>query len=720
MRNAVLAGVVLAVSGLLLAGMPAAQASAPVSVPVSVPVSARATTVQLMTGQWVRVSSDHGRQVARSLSPDRRGIAGQLQMLRAGGHLYVIPGAARRYLGRSLDPRLFDLDLLARTERNGRVPLRVSFAGATAHPVPGVSAGRLTSPAAFGQALVAQWKADARPGAHPSGRLFGDVTRIDLAVPALPPVRPAYPQVTLIIKVTDPLGKPVDGEVDLINAEDSSRFVGFLPVVHGEARASVPRGDYSGLTSYDTYDPASDTVKSYLMSVGDYRVTTDRQTLRITARGAARLRITTPRPAVTDTLSAEWFRSDTVGGGLDSSFEYIGGAALYVTPTPQVHVGGLNWLTGWSMHGTPTGGLPYSYDASFAETGHISADQTHRITDAQTAVLDSRYYTDGPTRDSEFSRAPVYPFQFFVFSQYEPLSTPQHRIEYVVGGKGAVWADSLLADPTDDDPFAGEVDDGFRSDPAGSVRQVDWMRGALAPAVATPTNGEPQWTCYSCRTAKAVTVSLAPVTDSVPGHAGSVSVPSIGHAARFRIYRNGALLGDEWDSTGDTFRVPATAATYRVIDNVRRDQDGFVGSTNSTVDVTFRSAGGALPHGWDCAATGPGSCTVLPILQAHLPLPTDLNGTLRRGMSITAFSVDHVPGAPRSAIRSASLQLSFDGGRTWHNAPVFSLGGGQFRAVLINPASAAGHRVGVRVQATDALGGALSETVLNAYAVSSS
>jgi hypothetical protein len=152
---------------------------------------------------------------------------------------------------------------------------------------------------------------------------------------------------------------------------------------------------------------------------------------------------------------------------------------------------------------------------------------------------------------------------------------------------------------------------------------------------------------------------------------------------------------------------------------VLRGQDNFLGSTSATVDVTFRSAadsGAQLPAGWKCESTG--KCTVLPMLQAKIPLPTDLTGHLPVGTSVTALNVGHVPGAAPSAIRSVALQTSFDGGKTWRKARTVG-SGGRYRAVLVNPAAQAGHRATLRLVVTDAAGGKLVETVSNAYSVGS-
>ncbi len=686
--------------------------------------------MHLITGDQVRLRTVGGRQEVTALPVSHHGIAGQLQVVRIGGHVYAIPGAARRYLGTSIDPSVFDVTALARAQKRGRTPVRLSFSGAGTHSVPGVTrtggdAGYLTdaSARAFGRALVAQWKADTRSGQNRP--LFGGVTRIALDSPATstgPVVHPAYMQVTLVIKVNDQNGKPVsDGAVYVLNTDDSERFATVLPVVNGEARASVPLGDYSALSMVDSYDAASDTASTYQLSVGDYQVSQDMQTMTMSGAHAVPLSIATPRPASTVSQSTEWFRADKAQGGVDSSMSYGSGNRVYVTPTPTVHVGALHWITGWTLAGKPAEGIPYSYDASFAESGKISADQRHTVVRGQATVLDSRYYSDGPNRDSQFVRSPVYPFQFLVISTYNPLRTPVHRTEYLVGGKDVAWEASLLADPTSDNPFGGEVDDGMRSYAAGSIQRADWLRGPLAPGIAADTAANPAWTCFSCRTAGELTLDYSPVVDSVSGHSGAVSIPNSGHATHFQLYENGRIIDDENDSTGGTFKVPTGAATYRVVDRVRRSQDGFVGSTGATVDTTFRSAApasaGKLPSSWDCDATGSGACAALPILQARIPLPTDLAGHMPAGLSVATFHVEHVQGAPRTPIKSADLQLSFDSGKTWHSQPAFSAGGGEYRTILTNPASASGHPVSVRLRATDMAGGTLTETVDNAYTV---
>src|SRR5262245_16694313 len=54
-----------------------------------------------------------GRVLTRVIPTARTGPAAALQTLRVGGDAYVIPSSARPYLGRHLDPALFDVTRLA-------------------------------------------------------------------------------------------------------------------------------------------------------------------------------------------------------------------------------------------------------------------------------------------------------------------------------------------------------------------------------------------------------------------------------------------------------------------------------------------------------------------------------------------------------------------------------------------------------------------------------
>ena len=217
-------------------------------------------------------------------------------------------------------------------------------------------------------------------------------------------------------------------------------------------------------------------------------------------------------------------------------------------------------------------------------------------------------------------------------------------------------------------------------------------------------------------------LSFAPYVDTTPGHGGTFDLTSENQVAgTFTLYRNGTRIDDQVNSAGDFVTVPRGTATYRAVTTVHRSVGGFHTSTDTTEDVTFRSGattGATAPPGWLCPNDAP--CTVLPVLSATVPLPTDGYSRLPVGHTTVTFSVGYNQQARTAPIGGVSFATTTNGGSTWHALPVTSLGHGQYRVTLANAAASAGHGVGIRVGAVDSAGGKLVETVQNAYLVARS
>ena len=208
MRGSSLLVVSAVIAGVLVA--PTARAAPP---PASVGPSG-ARTIRLITGDSAVVvgSGPSARVVFRPAGAHGGSV------LRFGGRTLVVPSTARPYVGGILDPSLFDVGMLHGDVTQLPVTLRLSSAsarpsapglvilsrsGANAHGYLDLSKAQ-----AFGEALAAQWQHDAGRG-RPSSAILGGITR--LASSALsPPVRPQYPQMTLILKAVDPNGRPAE------------------------------------------------------------------------------------------------------------------------------------------------------------------------------------------------------------------------------------------------------------------------------------------------------------------------------------------------------------------------------------------------------------------------------------------------------------------------------------------------------------------------------
>jgi hypothetical protein len=91
-----------------------------------------------------------------------------------------------------------------------------------------------------------------------------------------------------------------------------------------------------------------------------------------------------------------------------------------------------------------------------------------------------------------------------------------------------------------------------------------------------------------------------------------------------------------------------------------------------------------------------------------------LKGSTRPGRQQVAITADHLQLAPASPVTQASLQVSFDNGKTWHAARVTKTSAGHFRAVFRAPPGA---MVTLRTHATGPAGASVTETILDAYRV---
>jgi hypothetical protein len=687
--------------------------------------------VQLITGDTVAVSSVAGHAQTAVVARSRHGIAGQFNTYHVGGDEYVIPGAARRYVGRVLDPSLFDVTKLAKQNPTGRFAVSAALTAGTKPAVPGLTVTTRTATAesgyltaagarAFGAALAKQSVADGKAHRVPTS-LFGGVTRIAATgVAASHPVTPAFQQYTLQIKVLDRSGHPADEAfVILTNVDDGRKFTNFLPVENGLAKVSVPAGHYSGITDYMAFTSTS--LTDYIVPIEEYNVTGSGQSLVFDTRKATVApAVHTPRRATVVDKSFEWDRITkhySVGAG----FEYDGGFAVRVAPTRTVTIGRLEWVTGWSLASSPTTGAGYTYDLSFDDSGRVPGNQTHTLTSAQLATVRARYYTDGRSRLAYFGRAAFYPFQFGYGGGLYPIATPVARTEYIYGDPTARFAAALIAAPTDDDPFQGFVFDGDRAYQSGTTQSVDWLRGPLAAGIQAQTPGERFYFCSACRDDTTMGLFFTPYVDTTPGHGGTFDLLNENQVAgTFRLYRNGTLIENEVNSAGDLVTVSPAAATYRAVVAVHRKIAGFHTSTDTTEDVTFRSSassGPTAPPGWFCPNDAP--CTVLPILSATVPLPTDGLSRLPVGATTVIFSVGYNQHATVSTIGAVTFATTTNGGASYHARPVTSLGHGKYRVTLANSASSVGHGVGIRITASDSAGGKLVETVQNAYLVKS-
>jgi hypothetical protein len=119
---------------------------------------------------------------------------------------------------------------------------------------------------------------------------------------------------TLIVKAKGVDGKPLaQGEAVVMNVDNGLKYFGFVGIENGEARISVPKGNYDAIADdfEFEFDDATNKATIRLATVGNYKVTGAGQTMSIdwarppsSPRSACRSRppsVRAPSPGIAST-----------------------------------------------------------------------------------------------------------------------------------------------------------------------------------------------------------------------------------------------------------------------------------------------------------------------------------------------------------------------------------------------------------------------------------
>lgn len=735
-RRGTAATLTVAVGAALVALAPPGSAATPTGAAVGVAGTGGQTatrTVNLLTGDRVVLSTTSGRTSATIRPPTASGPRSVVTTLRLGDRAYAVPAVARPYLGRYLDPSLFDVS--SASALGSTVKVDLAYSGSAKPVVPGVTvtsargglaAGYLTSQSAqtFGAALAKQAVADAQAGWPTRSSLFGSVTRIS-AVGSGAVVTPSYPMKTLVIKALDHTGKPLQfGFGIYANMDSGGKGGGLFSIDQGQARVSVPTGNYALISSEDTFNQAG-IYTSRVMLVSDYRVASQTQTVTLDARKATTgtPSVSLPKAALVQDLSVtiEGTSADGQGGFGWGTSATPPSARLRLTPTTKPKHGSIEEQTIVNAVDPAVPGGAYRFDGAWADAGipvsqhHSAPALTHQNR------TDTTYYTDTELRVGGTSRAIFLPGSSFAFSSIFATPMPLKRAEYAFGPAGTQVSELVFTDFTNfDDP--GMFSQDSHGIPPGATSATTWLRHPIVQTVPDSPAGSPFALSLACRTKGALFVALEPV-DNVATHVGQVFGSADGTpVAHFILSRNGKTLYDADDSFGAVVDTAAASATYRAVGTLDRSLGGTFLSTATKTDVSFVSgatSGPRAPASWYCPAdSGSGAATLLPVLRALV----DLHGTTRGSVPVGSRAFDVTVGYPAGAgaakITSVTVEVAVAGSSAWSTLPV-SAGpnAGHYRAAFTAKPFQAGRVMDLRVSATDAAGGILHQTTDRAFLI---
>ncbi|MER6954079.1 S8 family serine peptidase [Streptomyces sp. NPDC000618] len=334
------------------------------------------------------------------------------------------------------------------------------------------------------------------------------------------------------------------------------------------------------------------------------------------------------------------------------------------------------------LGGTPVS--PYVYNVLVAQSDSISADQTYSLDKSNTVKRHARYY--GATA-GEIGADTLYtfrPWQLFGIesSVYMQLGTERDEY-YYVDPDTRTWHVVYPNWNT----LRGQWSPLRTFSEAGTEKTTEnWLRQAVRPGTSEEYG-------LSERTGDKLTMSVAELTDSTPGHYGYID--GTDNTAKGKLYADGQLVGDSLLGGYGVFDVAADKASYRFDLDVQRRAAWAKYSTSTHTEWTFASA-----H--------TDTSTALPLLTVGIaPKGLDLLNRAdgKRELEVALPVADQL-----GSVRASSLKawVSYDDGASWKEVKVKN-GTARFRAAK------GAETVSLRVRAADRGGNGIDQTVLRAF-----
>lgn len=333
------------------------------------------------------------------------------------------------------------------------------------------------------------------------------------------------------------------------------------------------------------------------------------------------------------------------------------------------------------LAGTPVS--PYVYNVMFPQVGAVSANQTYNLDSSNTVKQKVRYRG---ARAGDVGKDAVYwyrPWQKTDIATTTNVQLATERTEYYNVSDSRIWH-AVYPNWQANRPQWGPL---RTFDKAGKQPAEDWLGQVVRPATA-------QQYGLSQRTGDKLTFRVPELSDSTPGHYGSVD--NVLDTANGKLYADGQLVGDTALGGYGTFTVPAAKSSYRLVLDAQRKADWAAYSTATHTEWSFTSAHtdqqtalGLLSV--DYAVTG-----LSPLNRAEAGHTSKLHLSVRnQSGGVTATSL--------------KAWVSYDDGASWKEVKVK-----HGEAELKHPKKAA-RFVSLRVRAADAGGNIVDQTIVRAF-----
>ncbi len=288
------------------------------------------------------------------------------------------------------------------------------------------------------------------------------------------------------------------------------------------------------------------------------------------------------------------------------------------------------------------------------------------------------------------------------YGLFYPVDVPTQVTHYV--SPVAHWERVLEVDAANGMPEA-ILDAPQRTVAAGQVVHDHWFGGPLASSVSR-LDAVYGWQGEPYRDGDSFWLVMPPFVDGA-GHMGWPIYLDEFHGA---LYQDGHLLVEGDDPFYLQWEVPAERHNYRLVYQTSRSNAFWRRATTTKTSWGFSSA---RPAG--------GGHEDVPLMTVRYDLPLSARATApRNAMFDFAVKFGMPAGVTAVPLSSVSVDVSWDGGTTWSGSKVkkCSLGAASVTRCAVEVKNRAGGAASLRIQGVDRAGRSVTQTIVDAYAVS--
>ncbi|MGH3715866.1 MAG: S8 family peptidase [Micromonosporaceae bacterium] len=492
----------------------------------------------------------------------------------------------------------------------------------------------------------------------------------------------------LTIDLVDRTGKRAESYFGAVVGLETNRDAELFG--NGREVVRLPKGRYHVFAFVQT-DRDGGASELSLLTYPEYTVSGD-SALTLDARQAKKVTVTLDRPEARQYFADVGYthvydRRLSVGAGIIAdTFDGVSTKHLGPKLARDELITGI--AGNWAVPG-PGGALRTStrtYNLAYYEYGELVTGYTKRESQANLAAVRATYHTQGAGKLGVKFWMPHPPgMRLGGTSSGILMPLPITRTEYH-SVAGVEWDAELSLENADD--VEGGLGGPVGRHKPGRVYPESWN-----PAVFGPSAAGSQVE----RDGDQLFVGIATYSDGA-GHFGGSATDT----ARTVLYKDGRKVGESpYDGYGE-FEVPADEGAYTLRVDATRSVSPF--TTKMSCTWTFRSGHTAEPER-------------VPLLTVGLSPKLDTYNRAKAGETqLVPVTVVGQPGAGKVKVRSLTVEVSYDDGKTWKKVRVTrGHPGDGWLARIAHPAGK--KYVSVRTSAADKHGNTVKETLIRAYAL---